>query len=207
MVDTSSKKDNLSKRISKIRLDLCRDDNVNFAKMVEIHPSFASAICTGLKNAGAPTLNKILAAFPEVSRSWLYFGEGEMLTSAEPSSYLRRTSVVAPSAVAEPLPTINATQSGVMNSQVVNPAPQNSDPVVSVLLDRLKDKDETILTLRDTIRTLQGEVEQLRSYVPITSSKYINIVERMLNTTTETNELIKAGYDKIGFRMKEEGEK
>lgn len=68
-----------SVRISKVRSVFCADDNQKFAYETGISEQLASSICTGNKPAGTGTLEKILAAYPRVSRVWLFMGEGEML--------------------------------------------------------------------------------------------------------------------------------
>lgn len=73
------KKTELSLRISKIRAMFCDDDNRKFAQELGISEQLASSICTGNKPAGDGTLNKILSAFPRVSKVWLFLGEGDML--------------------------------------------------------------------------------------------------------------------------------
>lgn len=74
-----AKKTELSLRISKIRAMFCDDDNRKFAQELGISEQLASSICTGNKPAGDGTLNKILSAFPRVSKVWLFLGEGDML--------------------------------------------------------------------------------------------------------------------------------
>lgn len=74
-----AKRTELSLRISKIRAMFCDDDNRKFAQELGISEQLASSICTGNKPAGDGTLNKILSAFPRVSKVWLFLGEGDML--------------------------------------------------------------------------------------------------------------------------------
>ena len=76
-----TKRTDLSIRISKIRAMFCDDDNREFANKLRISEQLASSICTGNKPAGDGTLNKILKAFPNVSKVWLFLGEGDMLRS------------------------------------------------------------------------------------------------------------------------------
>ena len=74
-----AKRTELSIRISKIRAMFCDDDNRKFAQELGISEQLASSICTGNKPAGDGTLNKVLSAFPRVSKVWLFLGEGDML--------------------------------------------------------------------------------------------------------------------------------
>ncbi|MBR1785310.1 MAG: hypothetical protein IJ760_07755 [Bacteroidales bacterium] len=74
-----AKKTDLSLRISKVRAMFCGDDNRKFALELGISEQLASSICTGNKPAGDGTLNKVLNAFPRVSKAWLFLGEGDML--------------------------------------------------------------------------------------------------------------------------------
>jgi len=73
--------DSISKRISKIRQDFCDGKNTVFAERIGKDASYASQICGGAKVPGRGVLEEILTVFPEVSRPWLYFGEGRMLVA------------------------------------------------------------------------------------------------------------------------------
>lgn len=82
---TTPTKTTLDYRVNQIRLILCDGKNDEFAAKIGKKKQYASAICNGQKQAGKGTLEAILTAFPNVSRSWLYFGEGEMLLTDSPS--------------------------------------------------------------------------------------------------------------------------
>jgi len=73
-------------RIAKIRTYFCEDNNVLFAEKIGKKAAYTSQLCNGSKEAGNKMLEEILAAFPEVNRTWLYFGEGEMLKADEQSA-------------------------------------------------------------------------------------------------------------------------
>ena len=81
-----------AKRIAAVRDELC-ESNRDFARRIGKTPQHTSALCLGKTTAATSTLELILAAFPQVSRSWLYFGEGAMLTdyrrAAAPGDLLR----------------------------------------------------------------------------------------------------------------------
>ena len=66
-------------RVAKIRTDFCDDNNTLFAERLGMSKQTASGLCNGTKSVGKQTIEKILAAFPQVSRSWLVVGEGNML--------------------------------------------------------------------------------------------------------------------------------
>ncbi|MBQ7280593.1 MAG: hypothetical protein IJR13_07730 [Bacteroidales bacterium] len=68
----------LSYRLSQIRRFLCNDSNGVFADRLKKNKTYVSQICNGSKSVGKKILEEILAAFPEVSRTWLMVGEGEM---------------------------------------------------------------------------------------------------------------------------------
>lgn len=70
-----------AKRVEKIRRILAENNNNVFAEKVGITPQLASAIVSGSKGVGRKLAEKILAAFPQVSRLWLYTGEGEMMVA------------------------------------------------------------------------------------------------------------------------------
>ena len=82
--------DSISKRISKIRQDFCDGKNTVFAERIGKDASYASQICGGAKVPGRGVLEEILTIFPEVSRPWLYFGEGRMLVADAEKSLLAK---------------------------------------------------------------------------------------------------------------------
>ncbi len=82
--------DSIGKRISKIRQDFCDGKNTVFAERIGKDASYASQICGGAKVPGRGVLEEILTVFPEVSRPWLYFGEGRMLVADAEKSLLAK---------------------------------------------------------------------------------------------------------------------
>lgn len=72
----------LTRRIAQLRRELCHDDNTEFARRLGKSRQHVSSLCTGKTKAGKQTLELILSAFPNVSREWLYFGDGAMLDAA-----------------------------------------------------------------------------------------------------------------------------
>jgi hypothetical protein len=81
-MDLNGKKtQEISSRIDQIRQYFCNGINVDFAAKIGKDPTYTSQLCTGTKSIGNKIIEKILETFPEVSKSWLYFGEGSMLIS------------------------------------------------------------------------------------------------------------------------------
>ena len=189
MVQNEDKTD----RISKIRDTFCEGNSTLFAGKVGISRQQASSICNGSTNAGQKMLEKILDAFPEVNRAWLILGEGSMLTTPNNDASLSNKKSSGN--------TINNTGANSTNS--INDSSIN-EVLMKMYEARLSDKDDVIDTLRDTIKTLQGEVEQLRAYVKLTSTKYIEVIERMRQTTNDTNDLVREATKHIGFKTPEE---
>ena len=70
--------DTISNRLDKIRKVYCEGKNTVFAERIGKDTSYTSQICNGTKSVGKSVMETILTAFPEVNRSWLYFGEGPM---------------------------------------------------------------------------------------------------------------------------------
>ena len=70
----------LSKRLHRVREELCGGSNKEFAERLGISRQYASAICTGHARPKAETLERLLEVFPQVRRAWLLQGEGEMLS-------------------------------------------------------------------------------------------------------------------------------
>jgi hypothetical protein len=81
-MDSNGKKtQEISSRIDQIRQYFCNGVNVDFAAKIGKDPTYTSQLCTGTKSIGNKIIEKILETFPEVSKTWLYLGEGDMLTS------------------------------------------------------------------------------------------------------------------------------
>lgn len=78
--------DLLNRRVAQIRTELCDNDNTEFARRLGKSRQHVSALCCGKTKIGKQTLELLLTAFPNVSREWLYFGEGSMLTSVPASA-------------------------------------------------------------------------------------------------------------------------
>ncbi|MBQ9417108.1 MAG: helix-turn-helix transcriptional regulator [Bacteroidales bacterium] len=79
MKTKQSSEANLASRITKIRDYFCNGNNIEFAERMGDHTSNTSAYCNGTKNASLKVLYRIADAFPEVDKTWLVFGEGNML--------------------------------------------------------------------------------------------------------------------------------
>ena len=79
MTKTGNDNDEISKRIDKIRQYFCDGVNIDFAAKIGKDPTYTSQLCNGTKSIGKKIIEKILETFPEVSRTWLYFGEGNMM--------------------------------------------------------------------------------------------------------------------------------
>ena len=73
-------KNEISKRLHRVREELCSGSNKEFAEKLGVSPQYASAICTGHRAPRRETLERLLEVFPQVSRTWLMEGEGSMLS-------------------------------------------------------------------------------------------------------------------------------
>lgn len=162
--------DQLWQRIAKIRQYFCDGNNVLFATKISKDPTYTSQLCNGSKNAGSKILKEILNAFPEVRNAWLLTGDGQMLNT--PSS--------APTTASQCAVDVSACE-----------------------IERLKsvceERERTISVLAETNKNLLAEVQQLRNYVNITSTKYIQIVEKTLASAMDTNSTVKVLQSQIGF--------
>ena len=79
-------KTKISQRIAEIKTIFCDGNNKKFAEMLGITEQYASNISNGTKYTGQKILDKILVTFPQVSRTWLILGEGQMLSTTTPAS-------------------------------------------------------------------------------------------------------------------------
>lgn len=82
MEKNQDKNKEIGRRIAQIRQEFCDGNNITFAAKIGKDPTYTSQLCGGTKSQGKKILELILSVFPEVSRSWLFFGEGEMLRSS-----------------------------------------------------------------------------------------------------------------------------
>lgn len=113
MEENTQKSSILADRIKQIRTHFCSNSNTYFAQKINRSAHFASQLCTGKSNPGSKMLDTILQAFPEVSRTWLYFGEGEMLK-------------------AEVVNTANGnTNSSIVQGKTVTTAPEGLETLIS----------------------------------------------------------------------------
>lgn len=124
-------------RISEIRAFFCNGNNAEFAERLGVSKQYSSGLCTAGERITERTLEKILTTFPEVNRSWLYFGEGEMLI-----------------AEAAPKPRRNIVEASTKDS--------TSDAQVSLLRDIIREKDEKIAELTTDIALLRQELRNLQ---------------------------------------------
>lgn len=180
----------ISDRIRQIRVHFCADNNNVFAEKLGISKTQASNYVSGFRNPGQKKINEILEAFPEVNRTWLILGEGEMLVEPKHDVSIEARDKAVVNSISHTGSSCNNT----IQAEGFN------ERLMSMYEDRLADKDSMIETLRETIQTLQGEVEQLRAYVKLTSTKYIEEIERMRNITSDTHDMVKEATAKIGFK-------
>lgn len=86
MRDNEKKLTDSSKKVAEIRRVLCDNSNNKLSEKLGLSPQTVSNLTAGLRGIGRGTAEKILAAFPEISRVWLLAGEGPMLVSADNGS-------------------------------------------------------------------------------------------------------------------------
>lgn len=85
-MENAEKFNEKSHRINQIREYFCDGNNKLFAEKIGISTTQASNLCGGKVNIGEKSLYKILLAFPEVSKEWLFKGKGQMLSTSTPAS-------------------------------------------------------------------------------------------------------------------------
>lgn len=112
-------------------------------------------------------LAKILEICPNINANWLITGRGEMLLMKQ------------------------------QEKQQKTPPPVADDTQLQRLQDLLEAKQETISVLQETNNNLLSEIQQLRNYVNVTSTKYIQMVEQTLAAATDTRS--KINEIQVGF--------
>lgn len=146
MANNSTKKPEINVRISEIREYFCGGNNIEFAKLLGFSTPRASNLCNREPNIGKEALEKILSTFPTVSRSWLYFGEGEMLQGSVNNIH-----------------THNQTGDNYQGNVHVDKSSETES--LRRLIDekdaRIKDMTENIADLRELVKELRKQVEIL----------------------------------------------
>lgn len=127
------KSSKISDRITQIRTYLCNDSNIIFASKINKSTQYASALCKGSSNPGKGMMEELLTAFPEVNRSWLYFGEGPMLT---------------------PTNTNNQSHFHVEGDNIINGSSKNTMDGFDRLLDIISSQQKTIQELTEQNKIL-----------------------------------------------------
>lgn len=137
----------ISGRIDQIRQYFCNGVNVDFAAKIGKDPTYTSQLCTGTKSIGNKIIEKILETFPEVSKAWLYLGEGEMLRSDNSS---QQSSV--------------GDNSGIIVQHGDHSTYNNNTDLVSVVRaqqDTINRQNNTISTLTETNRQQSEQIGRL----------------------------------------------
>lgn len=142
-IEQQSHSGEIWQRIAQIRLQFCNGNNTLFATQIGKKPSYTSQLCNGSKAAGKTILEEILSFFPEVSRAWLYFGEGEMLVENSGSIGI----VAGGGSISN-----SGTIAGTMNS---------SSPDLDALIHTLSQLSETIHTQSDTLNQQSTQISRL----------------------------------------------
>lgn len=81
----------IENRLAKIRTELCEESNTIFAEKLGIAKQTASNLIGGQKSIGKKTIEKVLEAFPNISKKWLILGEGDMYTNN--NSFVQQSNV------------------------------------------------------------------------------------------------------------------
>lgn len=126
-----------------------------------------SEITSGRMAAGLDVIQNLCINY-NINTDWLITGRGEMLLQEQQQEKQQKT-----------------------------PPPVADDTQLQRLQDLLEAKQETISVLQETNNNLLSEIQQLRNYVNVTSTKYIQMVEQTLAAATDTRSDIREM--KVGF--------
>lgn len=188
----------ISDRFSKIKAIYFGNNNRRFAEAIDINETTLSSICNGKTNAGSKIMEKVLAACPDVSRSWLYFGEGSMTTSPTP----RET----PPQQRSSERVYDGSSTGLQrDNSITNTGNNNYGYIGGMSNEQLA----TILQSKDDlIAELKARIEDQRAYINMLSSEHRGIIHQILQgvgeiseTTKLMDENAKKFRDSIGFRI------
>ena len=137
-----------SKRLNEIRSKLCDNNNQKFANLLGVSTGYASNLCNKKEAITDRTLQKILKIFPEVSSTWLYLGEGEMLKT---DSSRQRSSVAGDNR-------------GIIVQHGDNSTYNNNSELASVVLaqqETINKQQATITALTETNRQQTEQIGKL----------------------------------------------
>ncbi|MCQ2327031.1 MAG: helix-turn-helix domain-containing protein [Bacteroidales bacterium] len=138
-----------------------------FEQEISVSDGIISKFLHGKIGLKVDTLQKITEKFPQINIDWLVNGRGEMLLMKQ------------------------------QEKQQKTPPPVADDTQLQRLQDLLEAKQETISVLQETNNNLLSEIQQLRNYINVTSTKYIQMVEQTLAAATDTRS--KINEIQVGF--------
>lgn len=169
--ETTKKK---SKKFTKMKNRLKQvidyyDISVNaFCIKIDISEATIRRFLSDKNGLSVETLSKISNIYTKINLDWLITGRGEMLLQEQQQEKQQKT-----------------------------PPPVADDTQLQRLQDLLEAKQETISVLQETNNNLLSEIQQLRNYVNVTSTKYIQMVEQTLAAATDTRS--KINEIQVGF--------
>ena len=141
---TRQKNEEKSQRIRQIREYFCFGKNIEFANRLGVNTNQSSALCSGKVSVGPESIEKVLNAFPDISRRWLLTGEGPMLNPSGAD--------VCPSAV-RPDDGQTTKEQRTSSESASNPLPSYPDIIAA--------KDAVIDSLQSQIVTMQAYISRL----------------------------------------------
>lgn len=131
-------------RIRQIRDYFCFGNNTDFSKKLGVSTNQGSALCCGKQSIGLESIEKVLNAFPEVSRHWLMTGEGPMLNPSRGAG--------SPSDV-RPMDGESTDTERTSTESTSNLLPSFGEVIAM--------KNEVIVTLQSKISTMQAYIDRL----------------------------------------------
>ena len=145
--DNQRKFSAISARICKIRDKFCYGDNTEFAAKLGVSTSQTSNLCGGKFSVGKSSIEKILNAFPEVSKDWRVNGEGAMLRTDSSTQKSR----------------VNGDNSGIIVQHGDNSTYNNHSELLSVVhsqQETIKSQQEMLNRQSEQISTLLMMLEK-----------------------------------------------
>ena len=138
-------------------LDSLKISQLQFAESLNV----TTGAITNLKkrHLGIKVINKIVDAYPQVSREWLMTGEGRIFREERPQVQVSYGSVVNMGNVPHPVSQSTVLEKGLS----ANKPSHDEDVIIKIYLERIKMVDELRGELREELEEIKSIKEEMKA--------------------------------------------